>query len=110
MLDRSKEAAVNHRLALFVSVLSLSMSAACAPRAELVEGEALTVLEGATLIDGTGAGPSDSTVVVVEGEMIKRIGKLGTLRYPADAQVLDLRGRWLVPGFVDMHSHIRPPI
>ncbi len=100
---------MNRRLALFVSVLFLSMSAACPPRAELVEGEALIVLEGATLIDGTGAGPSDSTVVVLEREMIKRIGKLGTLRYPADAQVLDLRGRWLVPGFVDMHSHIPAP-
>lgn len=91
---------------LFAGVLSVVAAPACAPPPELIEGEDLLVLDGVTLIDGTGAGPADSVVVVLEGDRIKRIGRSGAFRFPDDAELLDLRGRWLLPGFIEMHAHI----
>ncbi|HEX2093796.1 MAG TPA: amidohydrolase family protein [Longimicrobiaceae bacterium] len=89
---------------------SLVWFAACArPDAsgqERLEGDQLLVLEGATLIDGTGAAPRPGATVVVQNGRILRVGARGEFRYPADARVLDLAGRYLVPGFIDTHAHV----
>ena len=44
----------------------------------------------------------DATVVVRDG----RIVSVGTAAAPAGATVLDLGGRWLLPGLVDVHTHL----
>lgn len=46
----------------------------------------------------------DQTVIVV-GDRITRVGGPNTA-IPAGAQVIDARGRTLVPGFWDMHVHV----
>ncbi|WP_082571375.1 N-acyl-D-amino-acid deacylase family protein [Agromyces sp. Root1464] len=51
--------------------------------------------------DGIGAAASD---VLIAGERIEAIAPTGTLA-PGDAHVIDGRGRLLMPGFVDAHSH-----
>src|ERR671936_631508 len=53
------------------------------------------VLENALQSDG---------FVEVEGGRITRIGSAGQ-RPPAAQGVIDLRGRYLVPGYVDLHVH-----
>ena len=63
------------------------------------------VITHATLVDGArGYFATDATVVVRDG----RIAEIVTTPYtpPADAQVLDARGRHLVPGLMDAHTHI----
>ncbi len=51
-------------------------------------------------IDGD---PFDGTVVVTDG----RITALGpAVTGPAGTEVLDAGGRWLLPGFVDAHTHL----
>jgi hypothetical protein len=59
-----------------------------------------------TLIDGTGAGPSPSTTVIVNGGRITAIGPAGSVRVSRDAIVLDGTGRFLIPGLWDMHVHV----
>ncbi|MFF9816652.1 N-acetylglucosamine-6-phosphate deacetylase [Streptomyces sp. NPDC014006] len=54
------------------------------------------VLSGATVVLPTGAVPDGR--VVVDGTRIA-----GTA--PANAQVIDVRNHWLIPGFVDLHNH-----
>jgi dihydroorotase len=49
--------------------------------------------------------------VVVEGGMIVRAGR-GAGAEPSrseHARVIDGEGRWLLPGFVDLHAHLREP-
>src|SRR6266540_1338806 len=59
-----------------------------------------------TVIDGTGAKPQrDQTVVIAEGR-ITALGNARWLRPPADAQVVDATGRFVIPGLWDMHVHI----
>ena len=65
------------------------------------------VLEGGTLIDGTGRAPIANAVVVVEGTRIKSVGTRGQVTYPTGATVIRLDGRTILPGLIDGHVHLR---
>ena len=66
----------------------------------------LIVLKNAVIIDGTGADPVTGGSVVIEGDRIKEIlpGAPGTV--PAEAEVKDCGGKFLLPGLIDAHVHI----
>jgi len=63
------------------------------------------VLEGATLLDGTGGPPRPEITVVVQGEQIVQVEPTGTGSLPAAAQVDNVCGKILIPGLVDAHAH-----
>ncbi len=64
------------------------------------------VLEGVTVIDGTGRQPlPDQTVVVRHGRIVA-VGDAGTFAFGDSAEVINLAGRYLLPGFIDMHAHV----
>ncbi len=65
------------------------------------------VLEGGTLIDGTGRPPIADAVVVIEGDRIKAVGPRGQVAIPAGANVIRLNGRTILPGLIDTHLHLR---
>jgi dihydroorotase len=46
--------------------------------------------------------------VLIENQKIKQIAKPNTINAP-DAQTLDLSGKILLPGLVDLHTHLREP-
>jgi len=48
----------------------------------------------------------DDALVVVRGRKIEAVGSARTTPVPADAQVIDVRPHWVMPGMVDLHSHI----
>lgn len=60
------------------------------------------VIRGVTIIDGTGAPPYGPTNILVSGNRITRIGR-GAV--PKPDKVLDGRGMYIMPGFIDMHAH-----
>jgi dihydroorotase (multifunctional complex type) len=47
--------------------------------------------------------------VLVEGPVIAAVGAAGTLRRSDAATSIEGRGRWLLPGFIDDHVHLREP-
>ena len=61
----------------------------------------------ATVIDGTGAAPKRDQMVLVTGTRITAIGNSPAIQIPPAAQMLDSRGKFLIPGLWDMHVHIR---
>jgi hypothetical protein len=65
------------------------------------------VLKGATIIDGMGKAPVSDGVIVIESDRIKAAGGKGT-SIPAEAQVIDLTGKFVIPGLVDDHVHFVP--
>jgi len=71
-----------------------------------VQAQALKVITGATLIDGTGRPPVKDAVIVIEGTRIKQVGARKKTTAPKDAMVIDGRGKFVIPGLADMHNHI----
>ena len=59
------------------------------------------LLRGATVVDGTGAEPFVADVAVT-GDRIVAVGDLIDVRA---ARVIDLQGRVVCPGFIDIHTH-----
>jgi imidazolonepropionase-like amidohydrolase len=89
-------------LILIAASLLLGAAAPPSPR---------TIYRHAALIDGTGAPVKRDMAVVVEGERIaavlpdRRLAQ-GQL---AGARVVDLSGRFLLPGLIDSHVHLATP-
>ena len=46
--------------------------------------------------------------ILIENNRIKEIGNTGSLSVPADAKIIDVSGKTLIPGFVDTHAHMWP--
>lgn len=65
------------------------------------------VIEGATLIDGTGRPPLRNAVVVIEGNKITAVGEKGKVSPPGGARVMEAAGKFILPGFIDAHVHWR---
>jgi imidazolonepropionase-like amidohydrolase len=64
------------------------------------------VLDNVRVIDGTGAAPIERGRVVIEGDRIVRAGPAGDVEAPRGAETIDLSGRTVVPGLIDLHFHI----
>jgi hypothetical protein len=56
-------------------------------------------MDGAALLTGQ--------TVIVRDAHVQSIGTVADVEVPIDARIVNGRGRWLVPGLVDMHVHIR---
>ncbi|NQW03485.1 MAG: amidohydrolase family protein [Acidobacteria bacterium] len=63
-------------------------------------------LVGGTLIDGFGGVPLHNSVVLVQGERIVAVGRVGTLAVPPGAEVISTEGMSVLPGLWDMHVHL----
>src|SRR6266513_1004437 len=62
-------------------------------------------LVGGRLIDGFGGHPLANSVIIIENERITAIGTVGTLKVPADAEVISTEGMDVLPGLWDCHVH-----
>ena len=65
------------------------------------------VLQGGTLIDGTGRPAVEDAVIVFQGGLIREIGKRGEVTIPQGAEVIDAKGKSILPGLIDGHCHYR---
>ncbi|MFC4912454.1 amidohydrolase family protein [Actinomadura gamaensis] len=66
------------------------------------------VYRGGVLVDGTGRPARPGTSVVVTGERIAEVGPDGSVS-AAGARVVDLDGRFVLPGLIDTHQHVATP-
>jgi len=65
--------------------------------------ESYTVLQGATIFDGSGESITDGVIVVHEG-IIEAVGDKD-LTIPSNAEIIDVSGKFITPGIVDAHVH-----
>lgn len=95
-------------LRLFCWLLAAILVGGCglhAPGAATDEPRAQVAFVNAEVVDVTrGMIAHDLTVLVTDGR-IARVGADQTVLIPADATIVDARGRFLAPGLWDMHVH-----
>jgi imidazolonepropionase-like amidohydrolase len=73
------------------------------PSTYQVPANAPLLIQGATVLTGTGARLEGADVLIVDG----RVQAVGTaLSAPVGARIIDARGRWVTPGIIDIHSHL----
>lgn len=65
------------------------------------------VIWGATEIDGTGAPPNGPVNIVIKNHKILKITRANLKKKPQNAdRVIDARGMYVTPGFIDVHDHL----
>ncbi len=69
-------------------------------------GQSPLVFQGVTLIDGSGGPPVLNATVLVVGDRIVLIGEGGTLQMPDSAEIVDGKGKTLIPGIINLHGHV----
>jgi imidazolonepropionase-like amidohydrolase len=62
------------------------------------------IVKAARLIDGRGGAPLEPAMVRISGERIDAVA--ASLPVPADATLIDLGGATLLPGLIDLHTHL----
>lgn len=65
----------------------------------------MAIIGGILLDVGTGKELNNYSIIV-EGNRIKDVGPSDQITIPPSAEVLDMSGKWILPGLVDMHCHI----
>ena len=58
------------------------------------------------VVDMTGAPPRADQTLIIEKQRITALGPSDSTEIPRGAQILDARGKFLIPGLVDMHIHL----
>src|SRR6185369_9476283 len=89
-------------LILLLTIMVLSPAGSANQVAPVV-----TAITGATLIDCTGKPPLADSMVIIEGDTIKAVGRRGRIPIPRGARIIDASGKFLLPGLIDMHVHYR---
>ena len=65
-----------------------------------------TVLQHFTLIDGSGRAPvADAALVITDGR-IQYAGPAAGAKAPSDARKVDLTGKFVMPGIINLHGHL----
>lgn len=93
------------RSVLFALALPRTSGSAQAPAAP----NGVIVFTRVAVIDGTSSTPRLDRTVVVRGNRIVAEGPSASITVPADARVIDGRGKYLIPGLWDMHVHLAMP-
>jgi enamidase len=66
-------------------------------------------LTNVRVIDGTGKAARERQTVILRGGLIAEVGDASRVAAPADAEVIDLTGRSVIPGLVMLHEHLYYP-
>lgn len=87
---------VNILRVLFLVTLSLPLSTRAETKISLVGGTVINPGDGKII---------ENAVVVVAGDTIESVGTNGPTKAPEDAKVIDCKGKFILPGYIDTHVH-----
>jgi hypothetical protein len=93
----------------FVATLLLTLTGCgrAGNDAAAVDSLATVAITHVTVIDGTGAEPRSDQTVIISGDRIGSIGSSAAVTVPRNVRVIDGSGKYLLPGFWDLHVHLQ---
>ncbi len=95
------------RLALLASlVVTTRGMAQRAAAPSTARADSVFAIVGATLIDGNGGTPLTDASILVRSGRIAAVGPRADVQVPKGARVIDAKGKWVTPGFVDSNVHV----
>jgi imidazolonepropionase-like amidohydrolase len=71
--------------------------------------DGVLVLRGGRIFDGTGAATREGTLVI-ERNKISKILQASSTDWPKNAEVVDASGKTILPGLIDLHTHLTYPL
>lgn len=86
-------------------VLAVASAALALAAAPLVAQQPVILIEGVTVIDGTGRAPITDASVLIQGDRIAAVAA-ARIAAPPGATRIDGRGKFLIPGLIDVHIHL----
>lgn len=93
---------IRHLLALLPATASLLLAV---PGQAAAQDQPLALV-GGMLLDGYEAPPIHHAAIVMEDGRIVAVGPRDQVEIPANARVIDTRGRTMMPGLIDLHVHL----
>src|SRR5260370_39367129 len=71
--------------------------------------EGTLVLRGGRIFDGTGAPAREGTLVIERNKIVKILAA-NSSDWSKDAKVIDVSGKTVMPGLIDLHTHLTYPL
>lgn len=88
-----------HRLKIFIASCALALVATTSLASEI------TYIKAGSLFDSRSGKVTRNAVITIDGDKIVSVGDAGT-RIPENANVVDLSSSFVLPGLMDMHTHV----
>ncbi len=91
----------------FLFALVFAFSLAKSPNASIQDQPAgVFLIKPSRIFDSESQQIIEGMAVLVRGEKIEATGKIGEIKAPADAKIIELSGTTLLPGLIEAHSHV----
>lgn len=94
---------MNSPKALLILLALLLIAPCFISSAQVAEPLAIT---HAVIIDGNGKPPLEDGTILIRAGKIEAVGPASTISVPANARVIDAKGKAVMPGLADMHVHL----
>ncbi len=72
--------------------------------------QGVVVLSGAQVVTMNGDEVIERGDIVIRDNRIEEVGATGSVAHPSGAEVMDMTGKTIVPGFIDTHAHLRAQV
>jgi imidazolonepropionase-like amidohydrolase len=90
---------------VFVTIATLQVFLSCEKGPTATEPGIVFALTNGTLIDGTGRAPIPNATIVIRAGLIESVGPEASTAVPEGAEVIDVGGATILPGFINAHVH-----
>src|SRR5262245_19141551 len=87
-------------------VLVVALTIPAEPQSAQQNRRPTMLFEGARLITGDNQSPIESSAFLVENGVFTRVGRKGDISLPAGGQRIDLTGKTVMPGIIELHAHL----
>lgn len=78
-------------------------------KAPMLYAHGIVVLRGERIVTMGKGGVIERGAIVINNARIAFIGPMSAIRIPAGAKIIDLSGKTIMPGMIDLHLHMRTP-